>query len=184
MSGVWFLPEFGFGKIGIFLFSLPWFLILIALILIIILEILFKKFSFGYRRPILYSVLGILIVSVLISFAVLKTQMHDNFFLKAKENKLPLAGKLYRDFGAPRLMHIHNGVISELTKQGFFFETTRGEILSVIVSFDLDLNKIEEGKRVVIVGKRDNGIIRAINIKEIDFHMPSYNFRPRHGNMK
>src|SRR3989339_1207086 len=50
-SGAWFLPQFGFSTIGIFFKSLPWLLILIALILIVVLEILVKRFSFAYRRP-------------------------------------------------------------------------------------------------------------------------------------
>jgi len=60
-SGAWFLPRFGLPVIGIFFKSLPWLLILITIILIGVLEILVKRFSFAYRRPILYSILFIII---------------------------------------------------------------------------------------------------------------------------
>ncbi|MEA3344458.1 MAG: hypothetical protein U9Q16_02140, partial [Patescibacteria group bacterium] len=69
-TGVWFLPKFGFGGIFIFFKSLPWLLILIAAILIIILELFVKRFSFAYRKPLIYSISGIIILNLLGSFVI------------------------------------------------------------------------------------------------------------------
>ncbi len=57
LGGIWFLPKFGFRGLGIFFISFPWFLILLALFLIFLLEIIAKKYSFVYKRPIIFSLI-------------------------------------------------------------------------------------------------------------------------------
>ncbi len=54
-SGIWYLPGFGPRGWGIYLRLMPWFLILAGLILILMLEILSKRCSFVWRRPVIYS---------------------------------------------------------------------------------------------------------------------------------
>lgn len=169
-SGVWFLPGFGFRATGIFLVSLPWFLILIAIILIIVLELLVKKFSFAYRRPILYSVLTIIILTILGSFMITRTQMHSDFFWKAQEGKLPMAGRFYRELGSSKLSQVHNGIVSDVLENNFYLETVNGEILTVIIDSNtkFPLNKdISKNDRVVVLGKRNNGTIKAFGVHRI-----------------
>ena len=174
-SGVLFLPDFGFRGIGLFFKSLPWLLILVALLLIIVLEVLVKRFSFTYRRPILYSVLAIIIIVFLGSFIIGKTQLHPGLFWRAQEGKLPVAGPFYREYGLPKLKDVHPGVVSEITDDGFRIETPQGDILTIIITpqtrFKLK-TEIEENDEVVVLGERDNGIVEAFGIRKIDsdFH--------------
>ena len=170
-SGVWFLPSFGFGKIGILFTSLPWLLILTALILIIVLELLVKKFSFAYRRPILYSILAILFFVILGNFIVFKTPMHDDLFLRAQKGKLPIAGDFYRDFGAPNFSQVHNGIVFEIVDNGFDLETFRGEILNVVIDSKTNFSSdgdIRKNDRVLVLGERKNEVIEAVDIRKID----------------
>ena len=50
ITGIWFAPAFGFEGYGIFLFSLPWLLVIISVLFAIILEVLVKRYSFAYRH--------------------------------------------------------------------------------------------------------------------------------------
>src|SRR3989344_3614541 len=60
-TGLLFVPSFGFRGVGVFLFSLPWFLILLSLVFVFVLEVLVRRYAFAYRKPLLYSVFGIVI---------------------------------------------------------------------------------------------------------------------------
>jgi hypothetical protein len=171
MSGIWFAPGFGFYGIKIFLFSLPWLLILIAIILIIVLEILVKYFSFAYRRPILYSILGIIALVFLGSFVINQTKIHPCLFQKAQERNLPVAGKFYRDFGAGKFRNAHRGVVSETTEKGFKIETPRNETLNIIITPETRFpfgKDIEENDNVMILGERDNCTVRAFGVRKVD----------------
>ncbi len=171
MSGIWFAPGFGFYGIKIFLVSLPWILISIAIILILILEILVKHFSFAYRRPILYSILGIITLALLGSFIIGQTRIHPRFFQQAQERNLPVAGKFYRDFGAGKFRNAHRGVVSEITDNGFKIETVRNETLNIIITPETRFpfgKDIKENDIVMILGERDNCAVRAFGIRKVD----------------
>ncbi len=169
-SGVLFLPKFGFPGIKIFLNSLPWLLIFISAILIILLEIFAKKFTFVYRRPILYSLLAIIMIVVIGSLLVEKTPFHSNLFWKTQEGHLPIMRTVYRDFGVPRTGNIYHGVISEVVGNDFKIETPRGEILAIVVSSKtrpILETDIKEGDAIVVLGERKNGIIQALDIRKV-----------------
>jgi hypothetical protein len=184
MSGIWFAPGFGFYGIKIFLFSLPWLLILIAIILIIVLEILVKYFSFAYRRPIFYSALGIITLALLGSFIISQTKIHPYLFQKAQERNLPVAGKFYRDFSAGKFRNAHRGVVSEITEKGFKIETSSNEILNIIITPETRFpfgKDIEENDSVMILGERDNCTVRAFGVRKVDDNL---NNLPRKNRMQ
>ncbi len=170
-SGILFLPKFGFPGIRIFFSSLPWLLILIAVILIILLEIFTKRFTFVYRRPILYSLLAIIFIVILGSFIINKTPFHSNLFWRAQEGRLPAIGKLYRGYGAPKIGNVHYGIVSEVTDDGFKIETLRGEALIVIVSSETRFplkTDIKKDDVIVVLGKRNNDTVQAIGIRKVE----------------
>jgi len=170
-SGAWYLSGFGFSGFKASIVLIPWLLILVAIILIVILETLVKRFSFSYRQPILYSVLGIIIFVFLGSFAIGKTGLHPNLFQKAKEGRLPVAEKFYRGFGMEKFQNVHKGVVSELTDNGFIIKTYNDEVLVVIITdktrflFEDDI-KIDD--IVLILGERDNHVITADGVRKIN----------------
>lgn len=81
------------------LFGLPWFLIFLSVVLVVLLEILVRHFSFGYRAPILYTLLGIILFVILGGFFINKTPMHQVLFDRAEKNRLPIMGPMYRGYG-------------------------------------------------------------------------------------
>lgn len=86
--------------VGIFVFirSLPWFLILSSIVFLALLEWLVKKYSFGYRKPLLYSLLGILGFTVLSSLALDAFRAHDRLYRFAEEREVPIMRPIYRHF--------------------------------------------------------------------------------------
>ncbi len=85
------------------LFALPWILVFLSVILIVVLELLVRYFSFGYRRPILYTVLGIIIVVMLGSMLISRTRMHYFFLEREERGEFPIMRPLYHGFGRPEL---------------------------------------------------------------------------------
>lgn len=170
-SGLWFMPNLGFYGFGMFFKSLPWILIIAVLLLIVLLEIAAKHFSFVYRKPILYSLLFIVLIVFLAGFMIDQTPFHSKLFLKAKEGELPLAGPMYRDFGMPDFRNIHRGIVSDITENGFVMKTTKEQELNVLVGPETKLKpdfEIKTEDEVVVFGERNNGTIKALNIRKVD----------------
>lgn len=170
-SGVWYLSSFGFYGFRTSFVLLPWLLILIAIILLIILEILVKHFSFAYHRPILYSILGIIIFTLLGSFIIDKTQFHPRLFQKAQEERLPIMGKFYRDLGIEKDHNVCRGIVLEITNNSFQIKTPRGKVLDVNITSKTqfpDGIDIRKDDIVIVLGERDNNKIQAIGIRKID----------------
>lgn len=179
-SGVWYLHSFGFRGIGASLRLLPWLLIFICAILIIVLEVVLKRFTFAYRQPILYSLLGIIIFSFLGSFIMGKTSLHPTLFSQTQKGRFPIGGPLYREYGMAKFRDVHRGIVSEITNNGFILKTPDSSNLSVIIvsktRFPLGAD-IKEGDNVVVFGKRDDGTVKAFGIRKVgddfDFPLPS-----------
>lgn len=170
-SGALFLPSFGYLGIRILFKSLPWFLILTAAALIILLEIFTKRFTFVYRRPIIYSLLAIIIIVILGGLIIDKTSFHSGFFLLSREGRLPLVGPIYRDFGAPKFNNVHYGIVSELIDNGFVIETPRGEKITIIVNSKTRLpigTDVQKGDIVVVLGERNGDMVEATDIHKTE----------------
>jgi len=168
--GTWFLPGFGFPGIRILFTSLPWLLILIALLSILVLEILIRRFSFSYRRPILYSMLAIIILVLLGSFVIGKTQFHSGLFLRAREGRLPVMGRFYQRYGIGKSRNMHHGVVSEITDEGFKIEKPDGQILTIIITPSTrfpNSQDIKENDTVVVLGEQDNSTVSASDIRKV-----------------
>ena len=175
-TGIWFVQIFGPHEWFDFLLSLPWLLIIFALLFVIILEILVERYSFAYRRPLLYSAIGIVILAVIGGFLVAGTSLHDRLFKYTEGNRppppfMPFASPLYHGFGQPHPRNIHIGEIIEIVKDGFVIKNQLGEILTIIISPQtrLPLNKnLSKGDIIAVFGERKNNNILAFGIKDID----------------
>jgi len=181
-SGIWYLPGFGFRGLGIYLRLLPWFLIFICLVLILILEILAKRFAFVWRRPIFYSLLAIIFIALIGGFIIEKTPFHPNLLLQAREGRLPFAGPVYRDFGMPSFKDVHRGVVEEVIENGFKIRTFDNQLLTVVLipdtRFPLE-KEIKQGDSVVVMGEREDDIVRAFGIRKIEDYFRTFEHFPR-----
>jgi uncharacterized SAM-binding protein YcdF (DUF218 family) len=169
-SGLFFLGNFGFSGIRIILFSMPWLLILGVVALIVTSEFFADHFQFVYKRPVMYSVLAIIIIVILGGVALDFTPLHANLLMNAQKGEPSIAGHFYREFGAPKIPDVHYGSISEITNDGFKINTNRGEELNIIINENTQVfdKNIKEGDSVMVFGKKDNQSVKAGVIQKID----------------
>ncbi len=172
-NSIWFLPGFGFRGIHEFLTSLPWILIFLAIPLIIILEILVKRYSFVYRRPLIYSIIGIVAFSMIGGFVVAMTPFHNGLLGQAEKKRLPFAGGLYRYYGIPNKRNLVIGNITKITNNEYHIKGTRGEITNILVKpqmhFSSGMNFVV-GDKIIVFGKFEGDAIEAFGIKKINNH--------------
>ena len=171
-NGVWFVPVFGPLGWFAFLISLPWLLIVLVLVFVLILEILVRHFSFAYRRPLLYSALGIVVLVVGGGFIVAATGFHRQFGRYADQHRLPFAGNFYRGAGHDHFSDIHRGVVDATTTDGFtmIMPGMPAGVIRIIITprtrlpygMDFDL-----GDSVVVFGVGSTNTIQAFGIQEI-----------------
>ena len=170
-TGIWFVPIFGFRGIRVFLFSLPWALLALAFVFAAVLEVLVRRYSFAYRRPLLYSIAGIILLVIFGGSIVSMTSFHRGLFMRAEENRLPLGGHLYRQFAMKNFRNVHRGVITKVTDDGFIVSNRRLEVLNIIVTPDTRLPMgfgFAEGDAVVVFGEREEDFVKALGIRKVD----------------
>ncbi|PIP23211.1 MAG: hypothetical protein COX90_03985 [Candidatus Nealsonbacteria bacterium CG_4_10_14_0_2_um_filter_38_17] len=182
-SGTLFLPSFGVFGLRILFISLPWFLIFATVISVILMEILAKHFAIVYRRPIVYSILFIIILVLLGGIIIERTRFHPSLFWRSQEKRLPIMGGFYRDPSITRLQNVHRGIISEITSNGFLIKKPDNQMLTIIVTPDTQFlpgREIKEGEAVVVMGRREDDTVYAFGIRRIEdqFNMFMLEHRP------
>jgi len=168
-NGALFLPTMGFGEIGGFLMSLPWILVLIALIFILLLQILVRKYEFAYGRPLLYSALVVLVFAAVGGIALDRTNLQSNLFKVSRERHLLGAEALYSHYGEERLPRVVAGTIVDLTDSGYILKSERNELITVIMNDDINATafNLKPGDIVSILGDCEGMTIRAAAIRRI-----------------
>lgn len=178
-DGVWYLPGFGLMGIEMFLSSLPWILIITGVIFLILLEVLVRHYSFGYRKPLLYSLVIIVIFAGIASLIVSATSFHNSYRSRDTIKSLPIIGQLYLEYEERKYKDARIGVIIEITGEGFIMEDYRNDRLSIVVnsetSFPLGVD-FHNGDRVIVLGdESDNdGIITALGVRKVSGSGQSY----------
>src|SRR3989344_3888327 len=162
-TGAWFIPGFGARGLYIFLISLPWLVIILALVFVVILEVLVRHFAFAYRRPLLYSISGIVAAVFIGGFIVAATPLQPRLFRYAEEGRLPVAGRFYRQMGRAPMRHIHIGTIASTTDGNLWVEGPFGKVLEVELTPETRLPPgvvFAKGDKVLIFGERNGGRVR------------------------
>ena len=167
-NGLWFAPLFGSRGWFSFLRSLPWVLIILSIVFVVALEILVRRYSFAYRKPLLYSLLAVLFI-VIVAGAI-SIPWHRGFFRAARENRLPpFVGRFYRNFGSMDVDDVHRGVVLSIFSGGFLMNEA-GVTTSVLFGPQTQselIGAIEPGDRVIVFGDRGASGIKAYGIKEV-----------------
>jgi len=171
-TGIWFIPSFGGFGWYILLGRLPWTLIVVSIIFMGVVELFVKKYTLGYRYPLLYSALGVIVIALIGSSIIDQTKIHSKIFSFAKDGNMPIAGGLYKEYGMKRPPDIQIGTIIEITDYGFVLEDPRAEVMQISTSsktrFPLGYDFVI-GDRVVVFGEKDQtSKVNALGVKKID----------------
>lgn len=174
ISGVWFAPAFGFQGLGVLISSLPWLLIAGALILLGMVEILVRYFSFGYRKPVVYTLIIALAFVSLGSLFFNKAGVHNYLFSHTEKKNTPVMRHLYKKYEVDQKGFLHRGAVTKLTENGFVLEKPGGNKFNVKVSSSTKthcIDNISKGDALVVLGESKKDIIRSEAIKEIGRRM-------------
>jgi hypothetical protein len=168
LNGASELPAFGFQGLAPFLLALPWLLIAVCLLSLVLLEILVQRYAFAYRKPLLYSLFGVLIIVIFGSLIVTRLRLHQQLFEYAEEQHLPIAEPFYREYDRHRSRNIYPGVVAALHDDGFDLTTRQAETFTIIVNDKTDIPVgwvIHQGDIVVVLGTEDDQQITALGIR-------------------
>lgn len=168
-NGSWFMPSFGAQGWSALFISLPWLLIVWALLFVIIVGLLVKKYSFAYGRPLIYSALGIILFAGVGGFLIALTPLHSELLFQAEEKNLPLAGGMYRQFCHSQPNNITMGRIIEKIPSGFSLRNQEFEVLMVEVTPRTILPRqgIQLEEVVVVLGDRQGNVIKAFGVQPV-----------------
>lgn len=175
LNSILFFSTFGLWGLKTFLISFPWASFFVAVGSVLLLEILTKKLTKVYRYPIIYSFLLILIVILAVSLFISKTTAHKKLWEKARQNQLPVAGRLYQDYETKKYRDVYVGKVLEKTDKDIRVETEKGEILDIMVTRktyflllpDRKKAEIKKGNWILVVGKKNGDKINALGIRRV-----------------
>lgn len=166
-TGVVFAP--GFGSRGWFVFfrSLPWLLIGVAVLFLVVLEVLVRRFSFAHREPLIYLTLGIL--AVVIGGSVFIIPLQRAAFRAVRRDHAPFPGQFYLNFGAPHFVDIHRGTVVSRAGDQFTMQDPAGMQVTVLVASDTRVAPADEGfgpgDTVVVFGHQEGSVVYAKGIR-------------------
>lgn len=178
-NGIWFLPAFGFSAMRTVFFSLPWVLILLATVFVMILIVLVRRYAFAYKRPIVYSVLGLTLIVLVAGFIMSKSVMHQKFVYRLHEGHppFPFAGRIYMSADRPSVQRVYIGDIDSMVATGFILKERKGGSFNVLIDAETRLpygEIFEVGNHVLVFGKGDviinDGADITMPIKTIQAH--------------
>ncbi len=171
-NNILFFYGTGFHGIKTVIFSFPWYLVLLALILIVFLEIIGKNFRVVYRKPLIYSLIAIMILSLTGSILVDSFSMHDSLFKMANEEKLPIGGRMYRNLGNLDIENAHFGEILKKENNNWTMRLENNEIVSLKITNETRgkrvFEEIKEGSEVVVIGELENEEINVLGFRRVN----------------
>lgn len=169
-TGAAFVPAFGLRGAFAFARALPWLLIIFSLAFIVLLEILVRGYSFAYRRPLIYSACGIIVLSIIGGFVVAGTSLHSRLLARADRQRLPAFAQNFYRFNQQSFRDIHRGLIVSTTTDSFMIRGRMGEVLHVSVASgtqSVGMGAFGMGDLIVVFGPEASGTIQAIGVRRI-----------------
>ncbi|MCA9365656.1 hypothetical protein KC723_02075 [Candidatus Kaiserbacteria bacterium] len=170
-NGIWLASDFGFRGVSFFVMSSPWLIISTSLAFIILLYVLVHKYSFSYKRPLVYSMLLIVVVAVIGSLLMNKTFMHQRLGNIIEGHQVPMLSPMYRGAMQERPEGVLVGTVVELLKEGFVIKSEKDEFIVVTVTEKTKLPpdiKIQSGDTLIVFGDRKGDYLTAFGVKTFD----------------
>ena len=167
-SGLIFAPQFGWHGVMMFIVASPWLLISILGIFLLILFVLVSHYSFSYQKPLVYSVVGLVLLVISASSFIQYLGIHDRMQSFSDRHNIPGLRPLYNDPVDRRPPGIETGEIIEITKSGFILKSERGEELNIIITNRTKTPPsltLVENLEVTVFGERKDKSITAFGVK-------------------
>ncbi len=167
------LLELGSRGVWLFIRLFPWWLLLIDIVLIAVLERVVRTFKFGYRSPVLYLFVALIVLACGIGIALDRgTRVNDMLLHRADQGYLPQPlNSLYQ--GARRMPPhdgAYRGTVLRLLERSFALsdpDRSEDELL-VLLPDTHSTPPLSVGEAVFVIGDEKDGVIRAIDVHPID----------------
>ena len=156
-SGIGFAPRFGSRGWVEFLLSFPWLFVIGSLLFLALLEELLRRYSFVYRRPLLYSASALVIFLALASVVADLDNLHPQLRDFSKNHGLPIYDAFKQaPFGQPS--HFFHGAVIRTASGTITVVREGGALVHVDIEDGLEgPNEHATNSPVVIFGEYVNG---------------------------
>lgn len=103
------VPELGIGSrgFGFYLLLFPWIPVLVALLLTAVLGLVLQQYTFIYRKPLVYLLIGIIVAIGLATFILHITSFHQRFSGFSTQHKFPMFRQFYGNYRMPQRHSFH-----------------------------------------------------------------------------
>lgn len=169
-SGVWFVPAFGIRGWFDLLRAAPLFLIALVAAFAILLDRFVRRYSFGYRIPVVISLGAILALIVVGGVAVGLTPLHPRIAQFAEQGPGGPLEFWYHSLRAPAPDDVYRGVVVKHTPEGFVIISSAGTS-TILLTPRTRLpygEDFEAGDMIIVVGDRvSTDTIRAFGVRVI-----------------
>ncbi len=178
-SGEQFLLGFGARGVATFLALFPWTALAVEVILLVLIELLFRRFTFGYRIPVLRALIGLFVCAAVGGIVVYLTPLHATLLRLAEQNELPVLGEWYEAIYASHAKSgVFRGTIGSIQGNQFVIFHNDGDhdaddgTWTVIAPANFDMTLLKLGERVYVAGSPVQlGVVRAYGIQELSRDM-------------
>lgn len=167
-TGVWFTPTFGLRGVIFFVVSSPWIIITLVAIFLALLYLLITHYAFSYKKPLVYSMIGVVLFVIALSSLIQQAAVHERVNLFIERHEVPGFTTLYRGNTGIRPDGLTIGRVVELNTDGFFFEDEFGENVMVIIderTKQPPMIEYQIGDELLIFGETEGEILRAYGIR-------------------
>lgn len=173
-SGVYLAPRYGLEGWLLFARSVPWLLVLSACVLVGVLEMLARRFSFVYSRPLAYSFVGIVTAVGISGAIVANTPFHASLAELSRGHRVPFAREWYDHFDPEQVRGTYRGRIMMITGQGFILENRLGRTSTIMITTSTRLPNyvLQENDRVIVIGFGETSTISAWGIRRLPMPSP------------
>ncbi len=168
-SGATTLTRFGSGGVQLFFAIFPWIPILIALALTFLLSLVLKRFSFAYRKPLLYVPVGVAAVILVLSGLAGIGRIHNHLRDLSSNGGPEFIGAFYHNNSNIGHDRITVGEVVSENPQTIIMKNDDEQYtvtLSAQTQFPFGDN-FQNNERIAVIGVRSGNNIQAIAIRRL-----------------
>jgi hypothetical protein len=180
------MPFFGFMETLRMLVAVPFSLFLCTIILLVLIEILSRTYSFTFRRPLSVTLLGITLVVTGISYMISQTSMHEYVREYMRNHHLEIMTRAYDRPRPPKLpdaIEVVRGEVVATSSSGMIVRLFDGSVITAIGTTSNGVQTLRQlpdvGDDIVMMGVFTGKQFEVLRSKPA-LRSPFGDHRPRH----
>lgn len=162
--------SFGPGTVFVIMHRLPYILIILVIVVFLLLHLLARHFAFAYMKPVMVTLGGGLLVTLVLFGAILIADKNSRIARFGEDRHVPGFGIFhdqFRDAIPPQVLH---GTIVQADEGGYSLQAEREEELYIHVTAETqkDQSVYSIGDRIFILLERHSNGFYALGIRKDD----------------